>query len=553
METSSAASEYDVYAPPFVPSILRAINTEEARVVVTKRKHYIDFYRYAHTFIGTRFLPTSDWKAVYERCLKAASPDLPLTEQSYSQYFVWLMKLELAAKNQEHEAYALYQVPLHPFQTSGEVLWALSVPGLREDSPHIESGDWLRLRQLWVDGTGALVTVPTHATSQLMGQLEYLPVIYRSWGGVQYDAVVYSVNRAQETVYLKADGLDFLHMGHDIVPMMVNVVFPPKHSFTNGQLRALVDIDSYLVVASWDSHQHVSSTNNTTVFGESPGAKYATLSTETPEIRVETQHNSWIRRMLFPTEADGNLQTQLRKVPHRGLFDGDTNWEQAHAVNDVCINAYGILPYLISGPPGTGKTKTLVELAMQLLNTTDVCHILICAPSEAAADTLALRLKPYLNTKQMLRLNRPGRADNEVPRELLQYCYIEDDMFHLPPFKKMMALNVVVTSCRDTAMLAEAHLTNNDLWTIQRNTAMAFNPAEPAPTPPLHWTALLIDEAAQATEIDVLPVISIVCPPPDYPTSLLQPRFVMAGDEHQLGPRTSSHAVQRPPPLALED
>ena len=72
----------------------------------------------------------------------------------------------------------------------------------------------------------------------------------------------------------------------------------------------------------------------------------------------------------------------------------------------------GVLPYLISGPPGTGKTKTLVETAMQLLNTT-IYHVLICAPSEAAADTLTLLLKQYLNAKQMLRLNRPGRADNE--------------------------------------------------------------------------------------------------------------------------------------------
>jgi helicase MOV-10 len=245
--------------------------------------------------------------------------------------------------------------------------------------------------------------------------------------------------------------------------------------------------------------------------------------------------------MLFLTDADGNVQTQLRKAPHRGLFDPAINYEQAHAIKDVSLNAHRILPYLISGPPGTGKTKALVELAMQLLSTTDVCHMVICAPSEAAADTLALRLKRHLNTKQMLRLNRPGRADNEVPRDLLQYCYIKDDMFHLPSFKKMMTFNVVVTSCRDAAMLAEAHLTNNDLWTIQRNTAVAFNPAEPAPTPPLHWTALLIDEAAQATEMDVLPAISVICPPPDYPTPLLQSRLVMAGDEHQLGPRTSSH------------
>jgi helicase MOV-10 len=211
--------------------------------------------------------------------------------------------------------------------------------------------------------------------------------------------------------------------------------------------------------------------------------------------------------MLFPTEADGNVQTQLRKIPHRGLFDQNVNYEQAHAVNDVRIHAYGVITYLISGPPSTSKTKTLVELAMQLLNTTDVCHILICAPLKAVADTFALRLKQYLTTKKILRLNRPGRADNEVSQELLQYCYIEDDMFNLPQTKDLMAFNVVVTSCRDAAVLIETHLTNNDLWTIQRNVATAFNLAATIPKPSLHWTALLITEAAQATEIDVLPAI----------------------------------------------
>ncbi|KAF1833746.1 P-loop containing nucleoside triphosphate hydrolase protein [Decorospora gaudefroyi] len=321
--------------------------------------------------------------------------------------------------------------------------------------------------------------------------------------------------------------------------MIVNVVFPIRGSLIQSQRRALLDIHLQLGRASTPRHQ-----DGVNEFGESPGTKYATTPTTKPDCHVTEPHNDWTRRILFPTEADGNLQTKLRPVPHRKLFDHDINYEQAHAVNDVCSNLYGTLPYLISGPPGTGKTKTLVETAMQLLNTTTANHMLICAPSEAAADTLALRLKLYLSTKQLLRLNRPGRADNEVPAGLLQYCYIENDMFYLPPFRDIMGYNVVVTSCRDAAILAEAHLTNSDLWTMQRNMASAFNPEEPARVPPLHWTALLLDEAAQATEPDVLPAISVVSPPPTYPSSSPQPRFVMAGDEHQLGPRTASRNPQ---------
>ena len=83
-------------------------------------------------------------------------------------------------------------------------------------------------------------------------------------------------------------------------------------------------------------------------------------------------------------------------------------------------------------------------------------------------------------------------------------------MFSLPPFKDLMAFDVVVASCQDASILAEARMTNNDLWTMQKAMISAFNPREEMPTPPLHWTALLIDEAAQATELDVLPSRSVV-------------------------------------------
>ncbi len=330
------------------------------------------------------------------------------------------------------------------------------------------------------------------------------------------------------------------------MPMFANVVIPLKSDFIRSRRRALMHISSELNRVNFAPRSDASSSSNSRLnhFGESPGAKYAILNSECTRATPDDAHNDWSLRILFPKEEHGERQTTLRKVPHRELFDRDINYEQAHAVNDICTKAYGTLPYLISGPPGTGKTKTLVETAMQLLNTTNVSHMLMCAPSEAAADTLALRLKRYLKRTQLFRLNRPGRADNEVPSELLHYCHTKNGMFGLPSFQELMAFNVVVTSCQDAAMLAEARMTNDDLWTMQKTMFSAFNPKEKTHTPALHWAALLIDEAAQATELDVLPAISVICPPFTYPTSLPQPRFVMAGDEKQLGPRTASPDIR---------
>ncbi|KAF2020911.1 P-loop containing nucleoside triphosphate hydrolase protein [Aaosphaeria arxii CBS 175.79] len=252
--------------------------------------------------------------------------------------------------------------------------------------------------------------------------------------------------------------------------------------------------------------------------------------------------NDWIRRMLFPRESDGQVQTELRKLPFQGMFDRLINYEQLQSVNSVSKQNYGVMPFIISGPPGTGKTKTIVETTMQLVHTTDIAHVLVVAPSEPAADTLALRLKKYLTPQQLLRLNGPWRADNEVPAEILSHCHMERGMFYIPPFAQLMKYNVVVTSTRDASILADARVTNNDLYHIETNMHSAFHSEGHHRPETLHWGALLMDEAAQATELDTLAALSIVCPPSAWPMgdNVAQPCFIMAGDQHQLGPRTAS-------------
>ncbi|KAJ4361201.1 hypothetical protein N0V95_002082 [Ascochyta clinopodiicola] len=540
-KTSSEASDpnpglsrplLDVYARPYVPSELRYVNEEVPDdVIVTKTTYEIDFGAYARKFAGSDFLSyrqsvPCDW----------SKEDLPnateLTEQSYIQYFASLLQWERLAKEQENERHALYKVPLHAISIpNDDCLWTLSIPGLREDSPLVELGDTLQIRQLWVDYAGNTAPVPTLSQAD---SVKYFAL--KSWTGKQFDASVYSISRVTETAYLKVDGLAHLspQYGQNILPMAVNVVFPLKQKLLQGQHRALISCGRHLDVSLQYRKEFV------TDFVGTPESSIDSRPFPMPSASTHASQNDWIRRMLFPTEADGRLQTQLRRVPHRALFDHAINYEQAHAVKSMCAVDYGTLPYIISGPPGTGKTKTLVEVAMQLLNSTDVAHMLICAPSEAAADTLAIRLKQYLTPKQLLRCNRPSRAENEVPRELLPYCYTQDGMFYLPPFRALLSFNVVVTSCRDAAMLADACLTNADLWTIEQEMMLAFHPEDKPSTLSLHWGALLLDEAAQATEVDVLPAISVVCPPAAYPQDHAQPRFVMAGDENQLGPRTAS-------------
>ncbi|ROW12895.1 hypothetical protein VPNG_04715 [Cytospora leucostoma] len=65
-----------------------------------------------------------------------------------------------------------------------------------------------------------------------------------------------------------------------------------------------------------------------------------------------------------------------------------------------------------------------------------------------------------------------------------------------------------------------------------------IHPFHSPPEIRLHWSALIVDEATQATEPEVLIPLTVVAPPINALSSF-KPLFVMAGDEHQIGPRTS--------------
>jgi helicase MOV-10 len=198
---------------------------------------------------------------------------------------------------------------------------------------------------------------------------------------------------------------------------------------------------------------------------------------------------------------------------------------------------------LISGPPGTGKTKTIVEIALQLTHNPSFlnAHILLCAPSDSAADILIRRLKEHLSIPQLLRLNAASRPIGEVPIDLLGYCYIdgETNLFLLPDFKQLMSYKIVVTTCRDADLLVQARVTNRDLVQLEKGILDALHSdGQNNLGSFLHWTALLVDEAAQAMEPEVAIPLSVVAPPATG--GIGDVLVVMAGDQGQLGPRTSS-------------
>ena len=197
------------------------------------------------------------------------------------------------------------------------------------------------------------------------------------------------------------------------------------------------------------------------------------------------------------------------------------------------------------GPPGTGKTKTLCEATLQILDKQPTASVLLCAPSDTAADTLALRLGKHLRPGQLLRLNSTTRTFAEVPESLVMFCHIVEhegsSSFGMPAWHDLMRARVVVTATHDVSMLLRARCSNIDFQRLRQFMDQGLRAHQGPSDPDLHWTHLLVDEAGQGTEAEMMAAIACVLP---LASTTSEPVFCLCGDAAQLGPRITSHEAR---------
>jgi superfamily I DNA and/or RNA helicase len=117
-------------------------------------------------------------------------------------------------------------------------------------------------------------------------------------------------------------------------------------------------------------------------------------------------------------EADKNRLAQLRDIllgyKKAGFTQSTFNFQLPHinqsqneAVQNV-LNAQDIA--IIHGPPGTGKTTTLVEAIIQTLKTEK--QVLVCSPSNAAVDLLTEKLAG--RGVEVVRVGNPARVSEDM-------------------------------------------------------------------------------------------------------------------------------------------
>ncbi|KAG1738706.1 RNA helicase [Suillus lakei] len=122
---------------------------------------------------------------------------------------------------------------------------------------------------------------------------------------------------------------------------------------------------------------------------------------------------------------------------------------KAHILT-ACLSS---APFAVFGPPGTGKTITIVEAMKQLLKHKPNTRILATAPSNSAADIIASRLASTLGPDELFRLYAPSRHFDQVPDELQRYTHNkrlegeDKSCFSVPPIPILKRFKVIVCTC----------------------------------------------------------------------------------------------------------
>jgi helicase MOV-10 len=222
-------------------------------------------------------------------------------------------------------------------------------------------------------------------------------------------------------------------------------------------------------------------------------------------------------RVLIP------LRNHLRQldnvIPRLKVFNKliASNAPQLQAVSSVVRQKPGTVPFVIFGPPGTGKTITVVEAIRQILVHHPKARILACAPSNSAADLIASRLVA-LGNDTLFRFYAPSCHKDQVPGELQSFVAInKDGHFTIPPMAQLKSVRVIVTTCVSASFAYGVGL------------------------PRGHFSHLFFDEAGQATEPEVMIAIKTIA---DKSTNI-----ILSGDPKQLGPIIHSSVARE---LGLE-
>lgn len=241
--------------------------------------------------------------------------------------------------------------------------------------------------------------------------------------------------------------------------------------------------------------------------------------------------------LLFP--EDKFSEHPKKNFKNLEFYDKSLNSEQQTAI-EKALEAESL--FLIHGPPGTGKTKTLCELIAQCVKRK--MRVLACGPSNISVDNMAERLNSDIKA---CRIGNPVRLMPEIMKKSLDFLITKSEGYKIIKERKREVrmllnkkgkktenrreLNKMISSLRKEIKGLELMTISETLFDSQvilsTNTTADDKILRKLKTP-LIFDVVIIDEAAQALEISCwIPL-------------LLGKKLILAGDHKQLPPTIKS-------------
>ncbi|XP_020273755.1 DNA-binding protein SMUBP-2 [Asparagus officinalis] len=243
--------------------------------------------------------------------------------------------------------------------------------------------------------------------------------------------------------------------------------------------------------------------------------------------------------VLFGEKPPTFLNKALQFTPYNKSLDHS----QKNAISKALMSRS---VFLLHGPPGTGKTTTVVEIILQEIKRGS--KILACAASNIAVDNIVERLFPY--RVKLLRLGHPARLLPQVLESTLDAQILRGDNSSLASDirKEMKVLNAKLLKTKDRGakrdirkelrLLSKEERKRQQLAVkdVMKNADVILTTLTGAFSHKLDtntFDLVIIDEAAQALEV--------AC----WMALLKGSRCILAGDHLQLPPTVQSVEAEK--------
>lgn len=217
---------------------------------------------------------------------------------------------------------------------------------------------------------------------------------------------------------------------------------------------------------------------------------------------LEMSGQNQLTHLTFPV-LPPLAETSVRSiVPFNRKLDH--NPEQMLAVRNIVSGTSRPAPYVVFGPPGTGKTVTIVEAIKQVIKLHPQSCVLACTPSNSAADLIAIRLLEHVSRQQIYRMHANSRLVSTIPEPLKGISNVSGNQIIYPKEDALLQYRVLVCTMVTAARLVTAGF------------------------PKTHFSHIFLDESGHSTEPEAVVALSGL--------STRDTQVVLTGDPHQLGP-----------------